>query len=558
MLRRLFSTIAVPLCLSFSGAALALPPGEAGRGFRDGANHHLGDDGFVAEYQRAPAPHEPEQLRMHAHFAHVREWLASRPPTRPELADKRRELLGFLDDYIATGTTPSNAHLPWRTPVFIDDAGTVCAVGYLIERSSGRALAEKIASTHRYDFLEDIVSAMPEVASWANESGFTLEELASIQPGYMMPVVEGWRPWDLAKSPLPNGAYANVSETEETHGTIKDGAMEGTWTRIDAQKHEVGRGTFAHGGGAWESKYPGGARLARGRYVHNHPEGTWRFYHQSGRLAAIGRFDNGIRSGEWQFFHDTSASNPIAIGSFDRGTVTGVWRHYDSHGQLLAVSRDRTPAQWSDWGRRPAGHLLDIVPGADGVHHWVHEGDVEGDFHRADMLLLGATQLFVVRQDTFYDADGNLLRRGDAGAWTKSDCHWSDARKHAAHAGDLVTLHGLVGVDFYAKKTQCDEARSVSAARGRRYDAMLASIRGVRSPSPKVVRDLVLGDYGGEGDDANANESDDARTAKEIAADLTKVLASNMTWYVEWPHVDGRFMEVFKTLAGYAPDSNAQ
>jgi hypothetical protein len=35
--------------------------------------------------------------------------------------------------------------------------------------------------------------------------------------------------------------------------------------------------------------------------------------------------------------------------------------------------------------------------------------------------------------------------------------------------------------------------------------------------------------------------------------DLTKVLAENMTWYVEWPHVDGRFIALFRTLPGYAP-----
>lgn len=73
--------------------------------------------------------------------------------------------LGYLDDYIAHGVTPTNAHLPWRTAVFIDDAGAICAVGYLIERSAGRALAERIAAEHRYDFLEDIAAAISPACS---------------------------------------------------------------------------------------------------------------------------------------------------------------------------------------------------------------------------------------------------------------------------------------------------------------------------------------------------------------------------------------------------------
>jgi hypothetical protein len=30
------------------------------------------------------------------------------------------------------------------------------------------------------------------------------------------------------------------------------------------------------------------------------------------------------------------------------------------------------------------------------------------------------------------------------------------------------------------------------------------------------------------------------------------VIASNMSLDIEWPHVDGRFIQVYKTLPGYA------
>jgi len=32
--------------------------------------------------------------------------------------------------------------------------------------------------------------------------------------------------------------------------------------------------------------------------------------------------------------------------------------------------------------------------------------------------------------------------------------------------------------------------------------------------------------------------------------DLAKVLAANMTWFIEWPHIDGRFKTLYASLAG--------
>src|SRR5215510_13723282 len=105
---------------------------------RDGANHHLGDDSFVVAFGRAPTPRDSESLRMHTHLAYVRAQLAAHPATRPELASRRAELLGYLDEYIAAGITPHNTYLAQRNPVFIDAEGRICAVGYLLERSAGR------------------------------------------------------------------------------------------------------------------------------------------------------------------------------------------------------------------------------------------------------------------------------------------------------------------------------------------------------------------------------------------------------------------------------------
>jgi len=50
------------------------------------------------------------------------------------------------------GITPVNDYVPDRNPCSsIDRGGQICAVGYLIERSVGRGVAEGIAATHRLD-----------------------------------------------------------------------------------------------------------------------------------------------------------------------------------------------------------------------------------------------------------------------------------------------------------------------------------------------------------------------------------------------------------------------
>jgi hypothetical protein len=99
-----------------------------------------------------------------------------------EKSARRVNLIDSLEDYVAAGEFPRNTVFPGRRPVFIDPDGRLCAVGYLVAVSSGREAAEKIAASHRYDYLLEMNE--PLVDSWAEENGFTLRELASIQPSY--------------------------------------------------------------------------------------------------------------------------------------------------------------------------------------------------------------------------------------------------------------------------------------------------------------------------------------------------------------------------------------
>lgn len=440
----------VPLGLSIASASHALAPGDAERGFREGANHHVGDDGFTAAYGRQPAPGDTEPLRMHTHFAHVRTWLAGRPPTKPELAARRQEILGHFDEYIAKGTTPMNLHVPWRTPVFIDDRGTICAVGYLIERTAGRALAQKIAKEHRYNVLEDIAATMPEVAAWVESSGLSLEELASIQPGYIQP--NYWNEKDLVDSPIDSTPIA-----------------------LDVNRAS----------GTWTSRYPTGERLAEGRYVDKRPQGRWRFFHPSGNLAAVGSFESGRRDGQWTFFHDSKDNVRMATGSFVAGTLVDEWRHFDGAGNLIGRTRPASPTPFAG-----AGYLLHVLTRGEPGQHWVHQAEVAGLRHRLDYLADGNEQLYVRETDEAFDAQGHRVARVD-GQWESGDCHWSSLRKAVAREGDVVTLHGLL----VEKPDRCDAGLPVTAQRGRHLDAMFTSVRatGATSATPPETPPETVG-----------------------------------------------------------------
>jgi hypothetical protein len=82
--------------------------------------------------------------------------------------------------YIERGEFPRNHEVQGRRPHFIDDDGRICAVGYLIEKTAGRATAEAINREHEWDFIGDIRG----IEAWVRASGLTVDELAMIQPSY--------------------------------------------------------------------------------------------------------------------------------------------------------------------------------------------------------------------------------------------------------------------------------------------------------------------------------------------------------------------------------------
>ncbi|MFK7984426.1 MAG: hypothetical protein AB8I08_00215 [Sandaracinaceae bacterium] len=147
-------------------------------------NAVVGDVSWVEHTGHLPTREEArtqDHERHRVHLAWVERHLRAQhhAALSPAQHNRRLALLDALAAYRERGVHPINARTT-RLPRFLDAEGRICAVGYLMEVSRGRAFVERVNQRWEYDLLADIED--PEIAAWAKHHGFTLEELASIQP----------------------------------------------------------------------------------------------------------------------------------------------------------------------------------------------------------------------------------------------------------------------------------------------------------------------------------------------------------------------------------------
>jgi len=151
-------------------------------------NAILGDKSFKSSFGRSPNKGTNEILRIQTHLSYVERILEAKVLSGLDTRQlmNREIVISLLHEYWTAGLFPSNHDFQnERRPCFIDRDGNICAVGYLIEKTVGRTMAEQINSRHQYAFILDINE--PIVNAWASEYGLTLEECAMIQPGYGPP-----------------------------------------------------------------------------------------------------------------------------------------------------------------------------------------------------------------------------------------------------------------------------------------------------------------------------------------------------------------------------------
>lgn len=211
-------------------------------------NAIIGDESYVKAYGKVPGSSVTDADRIHIHLSYVEELLRESTPTglTAEQIGQRMVLLDHLRDYRLAGGFPVNDNHPdQRRPTFISENGNICAVGYLVEQSAGRAVAELINEHHKYSYITSI--DLPEFLEWAGGSGFTIEELAMIQPAYQS--VSDVQQTTNRLEPsyvLTTGLLVTANALYWSSGTAANSAFSDNsfmqWTGL-----AIGTGTMLHG-----------------------------------------------------------------------------------------------------------------------------------------------------------------------------------------------------------------------------------------------------------------------------------------------------------------------
>lgn len=127
-----------------------------------------------------------ETQRIQFHLSKVLEYLeeADLSGLNNRQKENRQSTIKYLRKYKERALFPKNEVLPIRNPIFKDHHQTACAVAHLMEQTGHQDVVNLIQRESNFSFIEKLSIAYPQVNDWANEQGFTLGELALIQPGY--------------------------------------------------------------------------------------------------------------------------------------------------------------------------------------------------------------------------------------------------------------------------------------------------------------------------------------------------------------------------------------
>mmetsp|Transcript_78646 Transcript_78646/g.163503 ORF Transcript_78646/g.163503 Transcript_78646/m.163503 type:complete len:366 (-) Transcript_78646:238-1335(-) len=162
-------------------------------------NARIGDESFERLKGRCPSIFfDSEEDRIQTHLDYVADLLQEAKVADDDLSCLRRRqaCLAALRTYSSGRVFPKNEETLDRCPVFIDAHGTHCAVGHMIAASGHSQLSEAIDRSFHLSYVEEIAglagtqmteeqaTASKDVLEWAQHHGFSVEELAMVQPGY--------------------------------------------------------------------------------------------------------------------------------------------------------------------------------------------------------------------------------------------------------------------------------------------------------------------------------------------------------------------------------------
>lgn len=129
---------------------------------------------------------EAELRRLDRHFRRVLRRLRRSAPPGLDRAQRRARgrHIEVLDRYRRAQRFPQNRAFPGlMVPIFVDPAGTHCAMGHLIAQSGGADLVQHVAATRNYARIAQMAD-LAELGEWLDRNGLTAAEAALIQPSY--------------------------------------------------------------------------------------------------------------------------------------------------------------------------------------------------------------------------------------------------------------------------------------------------------------------------------------------------------------------------------------
>ncbi len=117
-----------------------------------------------------------------------------------------------------------------REPVFVDDRGTHCAVGYLMDRAGWSDVVADIAASNNHVYIEEVDDG--PLIRWIETSGLTQQEASFVQPSY------GSRPLRPRKPPPPTDDEAELPPPPPTGYASDVAELVRHFRRVDEQLRE--------------------------------------------------------------------------------------------------------------------------------------------------------------------------------------------------------------------------------------------------------------------------------------------------------------------------------
>ncbi len=352
---------------------------------------------------------------VQAHFAAVEIVLlnADVSALSPVQLEARYRNIQVLHDYAARGIFPAN-HCSYTTPVFIDEFNTHCAVGHLMQQSGFDAMAVRIAS--RNNLVHSIDINDPEVYAWQESSGFTMEELALIQPSYYAP------PSQFEQQYACTTAYFNEYTWQGTKSIgqgSKDEQPKDVWYSGECENGVLN--------GKWEQYHSPGEIWIRGYFKDGKKNGEWKYYTQRARkdslLQKLETWLNGKLHGPFASY-DYAGTKTIE-GNYSNGLKVGAWKYWSGS----RLSREENYTAGKLHGSKIQYYVHDTSLTAIAQHDEYAAGILQTRrFYDQGSLL--RTQLDHIADNRYrsvqYSTSGKISMTGEEVLTMRLDSSWND------------------------------------------------------------------------------------------------------------------------------------